>query len=114
MSIPVCLILPATNHAAFLRRKHHWNESHHQLQKSPPMTQPRSLICRSFLALAAMAAFTATARATNYSPLVGPKVTYTNINESNSQLVSGPPPATTSPAQLFGQPVLSPAGSDIL
>ena len=77
------------------------------------MTHPRSLICQSLLTLAAMAALTATARATNYSPLVGPKVTYTNINESDSQ-IAGPPAVTTSPAQLFGQPVLSPAGSDIL
>jgi len=87
--------------------------SHHQLEMSPAMTHPRSLICRSLLALAAIAAFTVTARATNYSPLVGPKVTYTNINESDSQ-IAGPPAVTTSPAQLFGQPVLSPPGSDIL
>jgi len=77
------------------------------------MTHPRLLILRSLLALASMATLAATARATNYSPLVGPHVSYTNINESDSQ-IAGPPPLSTSPAQLFGQPVLSPAGSDIL
>jgi hypothetical protein len=77
------------------------------------MTHLRFLILRSLLALAAMAMLAAAARATNYSPVMGPKVTYSNINESDSQ-IAGPPPVTTSPAQLFGPPVLSPAGSDIL
>jgi len=77
------------------------------------MTHPRSLICHALLVLSAMAALAAPARATNYSPLLGPHVTYTNINESDSQ-IAGPPPVTTSPTQLFGPPALSPAGSDIL
>jgi hypothetical protein len=77
------------------------------------MTHTRSLIYRSLLTLAFTATLAATAQATNYSPLVGPNLTYSNISENDTQLI-GPPAVNSSPTGLFGQPILTPAGSNIL
>jgi len=57
--------------------------------------------------------FCSAAQAASYGNFVGPNVAYMNVNEADSQLV-GPPPVTTSPAQLYGLPALSPTGGDNL
>jgi hypothetical protein len=53
------------------------------------------------------------AHASLYVNQIGPNISYTDINEFDSQS-SGPPPVNSTPIGLFGQPVLSPAGSDNL
>jgi hypothetical protein len=53
------------------------------------------------------------ARASLYTNQVGPNISYTNINEFDSQ-ISGPPPVNSNPTGLFGAPTLDPVGSDNL
>ncbi|MGD0463669.1 MAG: PEP-CTERM sorting domain-containing protein [Tepidisphaeraceae bacterium] len=53
------------------------------------------------------------AHASLYLNQIGPNISYTNINEFDSQIV-GPPPVSSTPTGLFGAPVLSPPGSDNL
>jgi hypothetical protein len=53
------------------------------------------------------------AHASLYTNQIGPDISYTNINEFDSQL-AGPPPVSSTPTGLFGAPTLSPAGSDNL
>jgi hypothetical protein len=53
------------------------------------------------------------AHASLYTNQIGPNISYTNINEFDSQL-AGPPPVNTNPTGLFGAPTLDPTGSDNL
>jgi hypothetical protein len=53
------------------------------------------------------------AHASLYTNQIGPNLSYTNINEFDSQ-ISGPPPVTSNPTGLFGAPALDPVGSDNL
>ncbi len=53
------------------------------------------------------------AHASLYTNQIGPNISYTNINEFDSQL-AGPPPVSTNPTGLFGAPTLDPVGSDNL
>jgi hypothetical protein len=53
------------------------------------------------------------AHASLYTNQIGPNISYTNINEFDSQ-ISGPPPVASNPTGLFGAPTLDPAGSDNL
>ncbi len=53
------------------------------------------------------------AHASLYTSQIGPNISYTNINEFDSQII-GPPPVNSTPTGLFGAPVLSPPISDNL
>jgi len=73
---------------------------------------PKAL--RTLLALAVTLALANVASANqSYGNLVGPNIMYLGITEVDSQL-AGPPPVNSTPAQLFGQPVLSPPGSNTM
>lgn len=53
------------------------------------------------------------AHASLYVNQIGPNISYTNINEFDSQIVA-PPVVNSNPTGLFGQPALNPPGSDNL
>src|ERR1700693_5665855 len=53
------------------------------------------------------------AHASLYTNQTGAHINYTNINEFDSQII-GPPVVNSSPTGLFGQPILTPPGSDNL
>jgi hypothetical protein len=67
----------------------------------------------ALLAVAGVLALAASAQATNYGSLNGPRINYLNISENDSQII-GPPTVTGTPIGLFGAPTLSPPGSDTM
>jgi hypothetical protein len=73
---------------------------------------PKTL--RTLLALAVTLALANVAGANqSYGNLVGPNIMYLGISEVDTQLL-GPPAVNSTPAQLFGAPVLSPPGSNTM
>ncbi|MGD0541742.1 MAG: hypothetical protein ABSB33_09515, partial [Tepidisphaeraceae bacterium] len=68
---------------------------------------------RTLLGSVSLLVLTSAANASLYTNQIGPNISYTNINEFDSQMV-GPPPVNSTPTGLFGAPVLSPPNSDNL
>jgi hypothetical protein len=77
------------------------------MRKSNPVARQILLSCVAVPALAGVA------NAALYGNFVGPNVSYLAVTEEDSQ-ISGPPTVTSNPTGLFGDPALSPPGSDIL
>src|ERR1700693_1756016 len=81
------------------------------MKEEKSMRNIKSSIRPALLGAAAMVLPVSAAHAALYGNLTGPNIAYTNINESDNQII-GPPVVNSTPTGLFGAPVLVPAGSD--